>query len=462
MNGSIKKIINFRFDRYEDMELKLEKLAAKGLFLEDCGPYLWTFKKGAPKNLAYTVTFFPEGSVFNPGITDNQQTYFDYAKAAGYHFVTAFNQMQIFWSEPDNPIPFETDPAEKLKNIKRCMNKSFLPSTIVLLVVLLFNLIVQFNSFRMDPIEFLSNLNQLVSGLMFLAFVIYQLYILISYLSWIHRSEKSIATGGDLVKNGGRAARVVNLIFAALIITTTSYLLLSLAFQISWFAILLIVVQAPLQMVIFSSSINYLKSKKASALKNKVVSVALLFLVNFSYFGLILNLVVDHGMNPVHRTPVRTVQWTLNDANTHEYTLYRDDIPLTYEDLYGQVDYDYYSYQRESDQTYFLSKTEYRQDSLPAIDSPPEIHYEILEPKFDFVYDLVQNHLREVPTWRDSVTNEPIDNQIFNTTLAYQSHYDGTPTGEYLLLFEKKIVVLTLTEPLNLDQIQIVKEKLNL
>ena len=93
-----KRIIDFRFDRYEETERKLEKLAAKGLFLKECGSFLWTFRKGEPQKLKYTVTYFSEGSVFNPCITDNQQTYFDYAKAAGLDFVTGCNQMQIFSS----------------------------------------------------------------------------------------------------------------------------------------------------------------------------------------------------------------------------------------------------------------------------------------------------------------------------------------------------------------------------
>jgi hypothetical protein len=58
MKYKSKRIMNFRFDRYEDAENKLEKLAAKGLFLEECGSFLWTFRRGTPKKLRYTVTFF--------------------------------------------------------------------------------------------------------------------------------------------------------------------------------------------------------------------------------------------------------------------------------------------------------------------------------------------------------------------------------------------------------------------
>ncbi len=201
MKDSIKRIINFRFDRYEETEIKLEKLAAKGLFLVECGSFLWTFRKGTPWKLKYTVTFFPEGSVFNPDITDNQQTYFEYAKAAGWDFVTQFNQMQIFCSEADNPIPFETDEKEKFENIKRCMKKSFLPSMIVMILILALNLVAQFNSFQLNPVDFLSNPNRLFPVLLILAVIIYELYSLLNYFAWIKRSERSIATYGVCAKN---------------------------------------------------------------------------------------------------------------------------------------------------------------------------------------------------------------------------------------------------------------------
>src|SRR6056297_519120 len=197
MKDKTKRIINFRFDRYEDVENKLEKLAEKGLFLEKCGPFLWTFRKGTPQKLKYTVTYFSEGSVFNPDIIENQQTYIDYAKAAGWNFVTQFNQMQIFCSEADDPVPFETDEKEKLNNIKRSMKKSFLPSSIVIIIVFALNLIVHFNSFQLNPIDYLSDSIRLLTSSMILAILLYQVYSLMTYFVWYKRSEKSIALGGE-------------------------------------------------------------------------------------------------------------------------------------------------------------------------------------------------------------------------------------------------------------------------
>ncbi|CDX03849.1 DUF2812 domain-containing protein [Desulfitobacterium hafniense] len=462
MKDKVKKVINFRFDRYKDIEIKLEKLAAKGLFLEECGAFLWTFRKGEPKSLKYTVTYFSEGSVFNPDITDNQQTYLDYAKAAGWNFVTQFNQMQIFYSEADNPIPFETDEKEKFDNIKRCMKKSFLPSIMIMMLVCVFNLVVQFNSFQLNPIEFLSDPGRLFSAAMILAVVIYEVYFLLDYLIWCKRSERSIAGGGECVENISMVRRIVHIIFMSFFLAGFGYFLYYLVFKISWFGVFLCIIQMPILLIVFRLSINYLKKKKASAAINKVISITVLIIADFVYLAFIVLFTIKLGFNLGADSDYRTIVWPVTATTSHEYRLYRDDIPLTCEALYGDLDYDYYSYEKEINSTLFLTQSNYRQDSLPAKDAPPRLEYDILEPQFKFVYHLAKNHLLEIPQWREDESYEPIDNKIFGTVEAYQQYYDDTPTGEYILLFEKKIIALNMEEPPTMKQISIIKEKLRI
>lgn len=460
MKAITKRIMNFRFDRYGETEIKLEKLAAKGLFLEECGSFLWTFRKGAPQKLKYTVTYFSEGSVFNPDITDNQQTYFDYAKAVGWNFVTQFNQMQIFCSEDDNSIPFETDEKEKLENIKRCMKKSFLPSMIVIILVFAFNLVVHFNSFQLSPIDFLSNPNRLLPALMILAVVIYEMYSLLNYFAWCKRSKKTIALYGVCAKRTNAARRIVDTVFMCFILCSSGYILFYLAIKISWFGFVLTIAQIPILMIVFRSSIKYLKKKKASAAKNKVISFAVLIVTDFAYLALLMAFIMQFGFSARDDSNYRTVDWQLTKTESHEFRLYSDEIPLTCEDLYGPIDYEYYSHERETDSTIFLSKSAFRQDSLPAKDGPPRIKYEILEPQFDFVYRLARKELLEIPVWRDNTSFEPLDNKTFGTVEAYQRYYDDTPTGEYTLFFEDSIIILKMEEPLTTKQISIIKEKL--
>jgi len=462
MKDKTKRIINFRFDRYEDVENKLEKLAEKGLFLEKCGPFLWTFRKGTPQKLKYTVTYFSEGSVFNPDITENQQTYIDYAKAAGWNFVTQFNQMQIFCSEADDPVPFETDEKEKLNNIKRSMKKSFLPSSIVIIIVFALNLIVHFNSFQLNPIDYLSDSIRLLTSSMILAILLYQVYSLMTYFVWYKRSEKSIALGGECVKNTNLVYKTVDIIFMVFVFGSSGYLLVRLVFEIGGFGLFLTIVQMPILMILFWSSIKYFRKKKASATKNKVFSISVLIIADIAYLVLLMSFIMQFGLGRMDNSNYRTVNWQLSKTESHEFKIYRDDIPLTSEDLYGQIDYDYYSYEKEIGSTLFLSKSVYRQDTLPAKDSPPRIEYEVLKPKFDFVYRFSKQHLLEIPEWRNNTTFEPIDNKIFDTVEAYQRYYEDISTGEYTLFFEDRIIRLDLEEPLTSKQISIIKEKLKI
>ena len=462
MKGTTKKIINFRFDRYEDAEKKLEKLAEQGLFLEECGSLLWTFRKGVPKKLKYTVTYFSEGSAFNPGITDNQQTYFDYAKAAGWDFVAQLNQMQIFCSEADNPIPFETDEKEKLDNIKRCMKKSFIPSMFMIILIFILNMFLQFNSFQRDPIDFLSDTGRLFSVSMIFVGTIYVMYSLLDYFAWCKRSERSIASGGGCAESSNTIHKIVDTLFIIFIFGFAGYILFHIAFETGWI-ILLFIAQMPILTFVFWTSIKYLKRKKVSAVKNKVISVTVLTIVSFAYIAFIMIFVIKFGFNTDNSSEYRTVSWPVNAAHNREYKLYSDDIPLTCEDLYGAIDYDYYSYERKADSTLFLSKNTYRQNSLPAKNSPPEIEYVILETQYDFVYQLSKENLLEIPEWRDNTGFELIDNKIFETTEAYQRYYDDdNPTGEYILLFDSKIIVLNMEKPPTQKQVEVIKEKLQI
>ncbi len=460
MKDTVKKVINFRFDRYKDVEIKLEKLAAKGLLLEECGPFLWTFRKGSPQNLKYTVTYFSEASLFNPDITDKQQTYFDYAEAAGWHYVTEFNQMQIFCSDSDNPIPFETDEKEKFDNIRRCMKKSFLPSMVGLILVFMFNLLVQFNSFQLNPIDFLSDPIRLISFSMILGALIYNVYSLLSYFIWCKRSERLIFRGGGCFENTNLVYRIVDIIFMIFIFGSLGYFLHYLIFEQSWFALVLSILQMPILLIVFWSSINYLKKKKASAMINKVISFTVLIVANFAYLACIMLLIMKFGVNTGNDSDYRTVVWPITSTSSHEYRLYSDDIPLTCEDLYSPIDYDYYSYEKEIASSFFLAKSNYRQNALPAKDAPVEIEYDILEPQFDFVYHLAKNHLLEIPHWRENMSFETIDNNMFDTKEAYERYYENTPTGEYILFFEDKIIELNMEKLPTTKQISIIKEKL--
>lgn len=460
MGNYIKKIMQIRFDRYQDTETRLEAFALKGMFLSTCGPIMWTFKKGEPRRLNYAIAYFPEGSIYAPDISANQQAYLDLAYAAGWKLVTHYNQMHIFCNEAEHPVPFETDEKEKLDNIKACMRKSFVPSMIVMILTFMLNFVIQIQSFWRNPIDCLSNNSQLLSIFMILIVLVYEVYALLNYFIWCKRSERQIAGGGGCISNTSLGYKLIDMIFISFIFGCLAYFLCNLFFEVSLLGLLLCILQIPVLFLIFTASIKHMKKIKVSALVNKIISITVLALANFAYLALLLLLIIKFDFSAVVGSDYRTVTWPVTPSINQDYRLYKDFIPLTCEDLYGEINYDYYSYEKEVASTFFLTKTSYRQSSLPAKDAPPEIEYEILESPYRFVNQLAKEQLLTVPQWRESMSFHEIDSEIFGTADAYQEYYGADATGRYILFFEDKIVTLGMDDAATEAQIAVIRENL--
>jgi hypothetical protein len=449
-----KRLMLMNYNYYKEIEKKLELYAKKGLFLEKMGPYFWTFKKTEPQNLKYTVTYFAEGSVFNPHPTDNQQTYFDYAKAAGWDFVCEYNQMQIFCSSLENPPEFETDEKEKLENIHKCMKKSFVISQLLMLLVFALNLFLRLNSLKRNPTDFLSSNIDLAALLMFISIILYSSYTLINYFMWYNKSKKSVDMGGFIIENFSKIRRYFEIGYLIFLFSLIGYMFIHLSTNTAFGIIALSVAQLPLFALVFWGSITLLKRRKFSANANKIISTSLLILTGVLYLGFMFYSIPRFSFSERSNKPYTTVG---------EYRLYSDKIPLTCEDLYGHIDFEYYSYEADEENTPLLHRNHYSQTSPPMKNAPPELEYSIYEPKFEFVKNIVVSDLTKLNDWSDRKL-ETLDNAVFSTEKAYAFYYEEANgklfSGEYILVFTDKIIHIDAETPFTDEQIEIVKSKL--
>ena len=458
-----KRLMLMNYNYYKEIEQKLELYAKKGLVLEKMGPYLWTFKKTEPQNLKYTVTYFAEGSVFNPHPTDNQQTYFDYAKAAGWDFVCEYNQMQIFCSSLENPPEFETDEKEKLENIHKCMKKSFVVSQLLMLVVFALNLFLRLNSLKRNPTDFLSSNIDLATFLMFFCIILYSSYTLINYYMWYNKSKKSVDMGGSIIENFNKTRRYFDIGYLIFLFSLVGYMFLHLLTNTAFGIIALSVVQLPLFALIFWGSITLLKRRKISANANKIISISLLIITGVLYLGFIFYSIPRFSFSERSNKPYTTVDWEVYEGMTREYRLYSDKIPLTCEDLYGHIDFEYYSYEADVEDTPLLHKSHYSQTRPPMKNAPPKLEYSIYKPKFEFVKNIVVSDLTKLEDWSDRKL-ETLDNAIFSTEKAYAFYYEEANeklfSGEYILVFTDKIIQIDAETSFTDEQIEIIKNKL--
>ena len=65
------------YDR-SGMEEHLAKMAEKGWLLEKIGAYLWTYRRIEPKQLTFSVCYFPKASQFDPEPSEAQETFYDF------------------------------------------------------------------------------------------------------------------------------------------------------------------------------------------------------------------------------------------------------------------------------------------------------------------------------------------------------------------------------------------------
>lgn len=478
MKSTVKKFISFRINRYKEIELKLEQMAEKGLFLEKMGTYLWTFRRAEPKKTKYTVTYFSEASLFNPSLTENQRNYHNLAKESGWNFITEFNQMQIFCNEDENPTPFETDEREKFENIKKCMRKSFIPSHIILIVLFLFNIFMEYKSFRESSLYYLSRTSNLYIVAIMLPALIYLCYILLDYFIWCQQCERSISKGGGCIEKIHKYQKLVDVIIVSYVSILVILILKDLFVKVNFLAVILTVIYVPILIFVYRFSIYFLKKKNVSAMTNRVVSIILLMITSFVYMFSIINIIMKVNLPRYEEHPYRLVSFQYSPTDIEEFKVYSDDIPLRCEDLYKNINYENYSYEEYKYNSIFLIRNQYRQDALPELNPPPEIEYDIIEPKYPFVRDIVIEDMKKL-RWGSQKDIKEIDNLIFNTEQAYIKYYDNTigefdydieynfdkenyDDCEYLLIYKDKIVRLYLEEPVKDEQVEIIMEKLKL
>lgn len=203
-----RELVTYLLFDYEGIEEHLEKMAARGWFLETPGNQIWTYRKGEPAEVKYAVTYVPKASQFDPEPIPEQKTLEEFCGEAGWQKVGYWLQAQIFMNYDAHAVPLETEEEVRLEVIRHAMKKSFVPAHVVLTLLVLFNLWRASNSFFDDPLAYLSGYGSLLSMLVQPIAAVLVAANLIGYYVWLHRSAKSVEAGGSCVNP--KFVRMVN------------------------------------------------------------------------------------------------------------------------------------------------------------------------------------------------------------------------------------------------------------
>ena len=446
MKDTKRRLEMFSFYDHTAIQAHLEKMARQGWMIDSISNFGWRYRKIAPKELHFAVSYYPKASEFDPEPAEDQKTFIDFCAHTGWQLACTSAQMQIFYNDRENPVPIETDPALEVSTIHAAAKKNFLPAYAVLTALGLFQIFLMTGSILNDPIGLLSSTSTLVSASCWIILLVLCMVETTGYFRWHHKAKQAAEHGEFLAVRGHTGLTWLCL---GLVILTFIGWILSTVFsenRLTQLVTLLVLLYMALLIALVNGVKRLMKKWKFARNVNRTVTFVSSFLLAFLMMaGVVwLSLQAYSGgfLEP--------------GAETYEYMgqtqiLYQDELPLTIEDL-ADVDFDGYTRERNVSESPLLAEmTVYQRPRLDSdsYDRIPSLSYYIVIVKAGFLYDWCrqtmfdkgdQTNNSRVPEGYKNVY-EPQDPAPWGAREAYRLiGPDGSPYNRYLLCYDSRII----------------------
>ena len=448
MKETKRRLETFSFYDRTGLEEHLARMAEEGWLLDKIGQFLWHYRRIEPKKLTFSVTYFPKASAFDPGPSEEQETFYDFCRHTGWVLAASSAQLQVFYNEGPDPVPIETDPVLEVESIHRTMKRSFLPSQLMLLAVAVLDVGLLVWRLIDDPIGLLASPASVLTAMCWVLLLVLTGVELGGYFWWHRKAVKAAEQGEFLDSRSHRKLQIGVLVLLGLGVV---YYMLSVALSGSRMmmavAVLMFCVYMPGLFLLVRGVMGWLKGKKVSAKVNRVVTIVTAVVAAYLFVGAITFGVLcgsTHGW------------FAEQDEETYEYhgntfTAAQDQLPLTVEDLLD-VDYEGYSREHRGSESIFLAQ--YQGYQRPRFDAErykemPRLEYTVTVVKAPFLYGLCREHLlldraerwnRDMPE-SDWYFYEPTDPAPWGAEEAYRwTSRESGPRNTFLLCWPDRFV----------------------
>lgn len=441
----------YSFFDHTGIAVHLTKMAEKGWLIEKLSNFGWTYRRIEPKKITFFISYFPKASDFDPEPTEEQKIFHDFCQHTGWELAASSAQMQIFYNEQENPVPIETDPAIEVGTIHRTAKRNFLPTYFLLLLLSVWNSGMFVSRLLKDPIGLLSNASSLFAQFAFTMVFLLCIVEVSGYFIW-HAKAKKAAEHGEFIKSFGYSrlqriiAAVVLVGFAYYIITLIMYgpaLQRTVGVVMIFYTIVLI--------ILVNGVKQFLKHMQAPRGFNRVITLSASVLLSFAMMGGI----------------------TFGILRVSQNGLFEDSppAPLAIEDLLG-TEYGGYTSRRSSSESLLLGSFVMQQH--PEFDTEytaekQDMYYALTEVKLPPLYEFCKKSL--LNSRKDEVVDgqiefyehfEPVDPTPWQAEEAYRLYWSyGHFIDQYLLCYEKRIIVVTFSWEPTAEQMAIVGDKLS-
>ncbi len=440
----------------------LEEQAEKGWMLEKMS-FGWVFRKIEPGKIHFSVTYFPEKSVFEAEGSERQRIFWDFCEHAGWKLAATNEQMQIFYNENPEPVPIETDAVMEVEKIHQSAKKSFLTTYVLLLISILLQVGINLDRLHKDPLGTLADnsILFLIAGSALLA--LYVLREIIRYICWYQKAKKAAETEGRFAaaKGIGGLWRKVPYFAGFCIILGMVFLSSSQILRV----FLVVLALVFLYVVLAGSVLSFMKRRGGGAALNRLtfIGITVLFFVALLH---VMFMMAAKGNLISPREPARTYEF-----NGRTYKAYQDELPLTVGDLW-QGEYDdksrnFYSYELTEKESPILARMEAWQVPRRDAGNLPGMRYTVTKIKIPCLYDWCLGAVKENYSYSREYNGKPTyfelreeDAAFPGADEAYRVYWDNEAEKEYVVCYGDVIVEINTEWELTEEQMGIVGEKL--
>ena len=434
----------------------LEELARQGWQLEHTGSVFWTYRRCEPAELHYAVVYFPKASQFDPEPPPEQRDFWALCKATGWELVSNRYQMQVFCNPAKNPTPIETDPVVQVENVHAAMKAGAARSNWLMLCCALLQIWAQFRN-----AETIRDL--LSSGISLLAVLLWGLILmdsvaeLIAYYRWSKRAAVAAREEGVLLSpRSHKWRRVLELSLIAVfcaaylgtLLAANRYGMAVYTGLLLWF-----LYAALLSLVIHGS--RYLMKKHGfpaehNLLLSTFITIIAALVLTAGLFWVSLRLV---GTPLGHPNAEKRPSPGYHDSSRYTYTVYHDPLPLTAEELIGEIPGADYSCYRKTGTSLLVTEYIFRQEQTYGAGSTaaPELYCSVYQVNLSCLYAPVKDSFfKELEAFNRNTSLigqprqswVPTDAAPWGADEVYQFHSGDTANGVYLLCYPNRIVRL--------------------
>lgn len=349
--------------------------------------------------------------------------------------MTSWDNMLIFYTTAENPIPLETDEALRLEATHKAMKRSWLSVHIVLGVLFLLNIIFYIADLVKQPLTVIADGNALFRNALFAVVLVYACVAVCSYLQWRKESLSAVENGGFCMPVSPNSRRFQKIFFPIEI------------FAGLWFCLDRFLPDDMLTPKVFLAFVAFvfllwllfqklhLPVKACDAILFFVVAMVPMF-----YSMVSLSLEVEKAREN-HTSP-----WgdpyvvTLPNGERETILLQKDEIPLTAADLTEVPEDAVYTTARKEQSSLLATKQECLQEIPDGAPQAPQMTYEIM----DVSLDALKSHCLAAYMERDTRPTPDLTYESFalsGTDGAWQLYTNGTPLPQYLFYKNNRIVV---------------------